>query len=170
MLKKLLIWIFSLGVILSSFNFVFLNSVFAVPTEKADFLLIPESDKYSKDWVNRMEAIMNSWWHVWDEYNNQSYDIWWEKVKKADSLWLQLSTWIMNWDTIIDYVVYVLKFLSQISLLIGAVMFIYYWYKYVTYSFGWQPSSKDIKNAIIWILIVIFSYAFMKILLNMFIF
>jgi hypothetical protein len=46
-------------------------------------------------------------------------------------------------------------------------MIVYAWYLYSTTVFGWWDASKwnkAIKDAIIWILIVSFSYAIMKFL------
>lgn len=47
----------------------------------------------------------------------------------------QLATGIMNWDTLFNYVVYLIKFLSQIGMLIGTIMLIYAGYKYATQIF-----------------------------------
>jgi hypothetical protein len=69
----------------------------------------------------------------------------------------------MTWNTIMDYLVFVVKFLSQLWLLVGVVFIIYAWYQYMLSVFknSWTP-SKTVKNAIIWVLIVVFSYAIMK--------
>jgi hypothetical protein len=82
-----------------------------------------------------------------------------------------MATGIMNWDTILDYVVYLVKFLSQLGLLIGACMFIYAGYMYAT-QIMWGDEGKGknaMKYAIIWVVVLSFSFALLKILTNMFI-
>jgi len=72
----------------------------------------------------------------------------------------------MNRNTLIDYFVYVVRFMSQMALLIGACMIIYAGYKYAMASFGDETGSGNeaIKNAVIGILVVIFAYAIIRIL------
>ncbi|MDR2191129.1 MAG: hypothetical protein LBP53_08450 [Candidatus Peribacteria bacterium] len=86
--------------------------------------------------------------------------------KEAEKLSLkeQMATGIMNWDTILNYLVYVVKFLSQIGLLIGALMIIYAGYLYASSVFGGKTNTGNsaIKNAIIGVLVISFSYAIMK--------
>ena len=38
----------------------------------------------------------------------------------------------MNWDTLLNYVVYLMRFLNQIGILIGAIMILYAGYLYAT--------------------------------------
>ncbi|NOZ44413.1 MAG: hypothetical protein GXP45_04720 [bacterium] len=47
----------------------------------------------------------------------------------------------MTWDTLLDYVVYLIKFLSQLGLVIGAIMFIYAGYMYATSVMGGDASK-----------------------------
>jgi hypothetical protein len=72
----------------------------------------------------------------------------------------------MNRNTLIDYFVYVVRFMSQMALLIGAVMVIYAGYSYAMASFGDETANGNnaIKNATIGIIIVIFAYAIIRIL------
>ena len=80
----------------------------------------------------------------------------------------QLSSWIMSWDTILDYCVYLVKFLWEVALLVWAVAIIYLWYKRITKEFlGNQP--KGLTMVIIWILIIIFAYVIVKLLRSAFI-
>ena len=76
----------------------------------------------------------------------------------------------MTWNTILNYGVYILKFLSQAWLLVGALMFIYTGYKYImsVITGDGEPSKNNIKYAIYGILIIIFSYAIMRILTRAF--
>ncbi|MDR0607400.1 MAG: hypothetical protein LBG52_03420 [Candidatus Peribacteria bacterium] len=47
----------------------------------------------------------------------------------------------MTRNTILQYLVYLVKFISQIGLVIGAGMIIYAGYLYATDIFGGKPSS-----------------------------
>ena len=98
---------------------------------------------------------------VRDRYNAQWAKYCWGKTF---DLGAAFSTWIMSWDCIIEYIVYIIRFLSQIWLLVWVLMIIYAGYKYATavFSSGKTPSPDIIKNAIIWVLIVIFAYAIIK--------
>lgn len=80
----------------------------------------------------------------------------------------QIASWIMNRDTLVNYLVYVVKFLSQLWIVVGVVFIMYAWYKYMISVFAWwKTPTSTIKNAIIWVIIVIFSYAIMKILTSL---
>lgn len=73
------------------------------------------------------------------------------------------ATGIFTRDGVLDYVVYAIRFLSQIALVIGAAMIIVNGYKYAAASFsGKDPGMGDIKNAVFGVLVVIFSYAIIK--------
>lgn len=80
-------------------------------------------------------------------------------------VWDQFASWVFTRTTILDYLVYLIKFLSQAWLLIWACMIIYAWYIYASSAFMWWDvwwGKKAITNAIIWVLVVVFSYAIMK--------
>ncbi len=126
--------------------------------------LIPE---YS--WEDVGSVVGKVWekpWEVWKNYNTQA-----KKIDQNHDVWKAFATWIFSWNTIFDYFKYLAKLLSEIGLVIGALMIIYAGYKYATWVFT-QDASKWGKDAIKWaiygILIVIFSYAIMRILLAMF--
>lgn len=94
---------------------------------------------------------------VIERYNEQA-----EKIAKEKNLWKAFKTWIMNWDTIPNYIVYLMKFLNQLGLLIGGMMILYAGYLYAGTIFGFgDPSSAKnaIKNAIIGVIILVASYA-----------
>jgi hypothetical protein len=83
----------------------------------------------------------------------------------------QMASGIMTRDTLLDYVVYLVRFLSQIGIVIGVVMIIYAGYLYATSVFNPSGISKGksaITNAIIGVLVVAFSYAIMKLLTSAF--
>lgn len=120
-----------------------------------EFTILPAlEDGEITETNDKIKKIWEEWWKV-----NENY------VATAKELKLpqQLNSWIMNWDTILDYLAYIVKFLSQLWLVVWVVFIMYAWYKYMVSVFTWwKPSSKAVKNAIIWVIIVIFSYAIMK--------
>ena len=81
------------------------------------------------------------------------------------SLEQQMATGIMNRDTILEYIVYLVRFVSQIWLFVGAAMIIYAGYKYASNIFWWKTGegSTAIKRAIIGVLVISFAYAIMRI-------
>jgi hypothetical protein len=82
----------------------------------------------------------------------------------------QMATGIMNRNTLLDYVVYLIKFVSQIGLVIGALMIILAGYKYATSVFGGKTTEGNnaVKFAIIGVLVISFSYAIMTLLTSAF--
>lgn len=137
-------------------------------------LLIPSfsnaaGDDLEVDWFNitpklkeeqvkkineQIQKIWSQGWKVRDNYN------------KAAS-WLttseQVASWIMNRNTLLNYLTFVVEFLSQLWLLVWAGFIMYAWYKYMLSIFNWgKTPSSTLKNAIIWVIIVIFSYAIMR--------
>jgi len=77
----------------------------------------------------------------------------------------------MNWDTILDYAAYLVKFLANIAIVIGSATVIYAGYLYVMAGYNGDQSAQAnsaIKYAVIGIVIVIFSYAIMRILISAF--
>lgn len=106
-----------------------------------------------------IDEIGKTWWQVMDTYREKAANLTTEQ---------QLASWIMDWDTIVNYLVYVVKFLSQLWLVVWVVFIMYAWYKYMVSVFtGWKTPTSTIKNAIIWVIIVIFSYAIMRILTSL---
>jgi len=104
-------------------------------------------------------------WKVWTNYNKIA-----KNLKKND-VWTAFASWVFSWNTIFYFLQHIAKTLSEIWLVIWAGMIIYAGYKYASWVFTGDASKwwKDaIKWAIYGILIIIFSYAIMKILLAMF--
>ena len=103
-----------------------------------------------------ISGISHSGWNVRKLYNS------WANELDTPS---QLASGIMNRDTILNYIVFVVKYLSQLGLLVWACFIMYAWYRYMLSIFNWwKTPSSTLKNAIIWVIIVIFSYAIMRIL------
>lgn len=147
------IWLIS---ILSLFILLPINSIHADETPKVDWInILPELEDNDVEIINtKVERIWSEAWHVWDHYNDEASLLTTEQ---------QIQSWIMNWGTITNYITFVIKFLSQAWIAIWALFIMYAWYKYMISVFQWgQVPKKTITNAIIWVIIVIFSYAIMK--------
>ena len=119
------------------------------------FSIIPKlTDSEIADVSKKTEEIWQTWGNVWDAYT---------KAASGMSTPKQIASWIMNWDTIMDYLVFFVKFLSQLWITVGVIFIMYAWYKYMISVFNWSKVvNSALKNAIIWVIIVIFSYAIMK--------
>lgn len=147
----------SMAILLISAN-IFL--VLPTHAQTNDFAIIPQATGDVGAAVNDVGLVGGK---VRDNYNKQANTL-------KNDLGAQMASGIMTWNTLLDYVVYVVRFLSQIGLLIGAVMIIYAGYMYATEIFGGEPSKgkKAITNAIVGVLVISFSYAIMKILTSAF--
>lgn len=160
-MKKLLIWSFKIFMLLFSI-FLFLPTVTNAESSDLDvewFEIMPKLDEEETTAVNTaIQEIWSSWWHVWEIYNATANSTGFTTSE-------QLASWIMNRDTIMNYIVFVVRFLGQLWLLVWAGFIMFAWYKYMLSVFNWNKApSSTLKNAIIGVLIVIFSYAIMKIL------
>lgn len=138
------------------------SNIFAIETSN-DFEIVPQVSNENTDLVKEaVQDVGSQWWNVREKYN--------QKAEELDGkVWEQLASGIMTWDTLLDYVVYLVRFLSQIGLVMGWLMIIYAWYLYATTIFWWGDASKwkkAITNAIVGILIIAFSYAIIKLLTN----
>lgn len=146
MIKKLLftiLWICTLSLWVS------------LAAEQASFAIIPETSENAGTIV---EEISRSWGHVWDNYKRKA---------EWQSLWTQFASGVMTWDTILDYIVYLMKFLWQLALLAWAVMIIYLWYeKAVKPLFG---SAWKLWHIVLGVLVVTFAYVIVRIIWYMFI-
>lgn len=153
---------------------IFTQISFFAPTYATDFEVIPEATTNNKaNLWNTVDCVagtekdpskcQTSWtkWSVRDRYN---------KVVDSSSNWgykndvgAQFATWIFSWDGVLSYFVYIVRFISQIGLVIGAGMIIYTGYKYASAVFsGKSPSMSMITTAIEGILVIVFSYAIMR--------
>jgi hypothetical protein len=128
-----------------------------------DFEIIPEAS--SGGGVERaVEAVGASGGNVRDVYNQQAKEM---EGKVGD----QIASGIMTRDTLLDYIVYLVRFLSQIGIVIGVMMIIYAGYMYASSVFSPSNMSKGksaITNAVIGVLVIAFSYAIMKLLTSAF--
>ena len=101
---------------------------------------------------------------VRDAYDRKLKELQW--AGKVDE---QIASGVMGRDTILDYGVLLLKFLSQLWILIWWMMIVYTGYTYMLSVFeATTPKSELIGNVVKGILVIIFSYAIMRILTRAF--
>jgi hypothetical protein len=133
------------------------------------FEVIPESESSASNIGSTVDSIRVGG-SVWEKYKDTAYwpkNASWGRTWNSDfTLGDQFASGIMTWDTILDYAVYLAKFIWQLALLVWAVMIIYYGYKKATehIKFSWT-----IWKVVIWILIISFAYVIVKIIRSMFI-
>lgn len=136
-----------------------------------DFEIIPESLNPTNVpnevecvwWQDKVSGIECTEWSIRDRYS-QIAD------SEERTLWDEMASWIMNRDTLLDYAVYLVKFLSQIGLVVWALMIIYAGYLYATDIFGSKAGEGKtaITRAVQWVIVISFSYAIMKFLTSAF--
>ncbi|MFA6256145.1 MAG: hypothetical protein WC606_03080 [Candidatus Absconditabacterales bacterium] len=144
------------------FGFNILLPIFAQTPN--DFEIIPKASSGGAV-ENAVDTVGASGGNVRDNYNAQA------KILAEKGVGDQIASGIMTRDTLLDYVVYLVRFLSQIGIVIGVVMIIYAGYLYASSIFSASNMSKGksaITNAIIGVLVIAFSYAIMKLLTSAF--
>ena len=127
---------------------------------KADNLVIMEelTDEEMEHTNRRIKFLWSNSW-VRDNYQKAHDDL---------NFWERMAGWILYIDDIMNYLVFVVQFLGQLWLVVWTIFIIYAWYKYMLSIFRWwETPSSTVKNAIIWVIIVIFSYAIMRILTSL---
>ncbi len=103
--------------------------------------------------------VSSQWGKVRDNYNS------FLTGANRRSLSDQLASGIMDWNTILDYFARFVNYLSQLGIFIWACFIVYAGYIYATAVFGsWKVEKwkTAITNAILWVIIITFSYAIMK--------
>ena len=160
MKKKLLTCIIKLSIFFVSLSFIPLFANAADSDLEVDwFEIMPKLKPEDVTTVNeKIKEIWSVGWEVRERYNETAES---EDFKTSH----QIASWIMNRDTLMNYLVFIVQFLSQLWILVWAIFIMYAGYKYMLSVVNkWKVSSSTLRNAIIWIIIVIFSYAIMKIL------
>ena len=163
-LFKNLLWVF---MIFSAF-FISYGGVFAAgggsDLEVDWFNILPELDDKDIERVNtEIKDIWSVWWYVRENYNEAANRMW-----ESGNTSAQIASWIMNRDTIMNYLVFVVQFMSQLWLVVWTLFIMYAWYEYMLSVFKWwKLPTETVKNAIIWVIIVIFSYAILKTLTSL---
>jgi len=153
-MKKSLLILKIIFFVISSFFILGINSY---AQEEDNWTLIPEWD------ASAASEVSNAWpGKVWEKYNEKAQNI---------TPWDSFASWVFSWNSVFAFFKYLAKTLSGIWLVIWAAMIIYAGYKYATWVFTWDAAKwwqDALKWAIYWVLIVIFSYAIMKILIGVF--
>lgn len=156
-MKKNIFWLL--------FTFILGTTLFLptfAQTQSNDFEIIPKATS-QQTVTNAVNTVGSEGGDVRDNYD--------QKAKELDNVGDQMASGIMTRDTLLDYIVYLVKFLSQIGLVIGVLMIIYAGYLYASSVFDASNMSKGksaITNAVIWVLVIAFSYAIMKLLTSAF--
>lgn len=153
-LKKLLHLLPAISILIICFS-INTNTFAAWDDIDVDYYIIPKISEKSKIKIQSgTQEIWKSWWKVMEKY---------KEIANSLTAEEQLNSWIMTRDTIMNYLVFVIKFLGQIWLVIWVWFIMYAGYKYMINVFGWNTADKTmISNAIIWVIIIIFSYAIMR--------
>ncbi len=144
------------------------STVFATGAETKDepFELIPKTkDTKRQEDVVKLQKKSNE--DFWEQYNDIAK--WYVKDKDKEWLWKMLASWIVTRDTILLLLTSVIRFVSNAALVFGSAMFIYAWYLYISSAIAWDSTWKAneaMKNAVIWVVIVIFSYAIQRIVVE----
>lgn len=131
----------------------------------AQLNILPNINETSgADVAESVKNVSNaSGWNTIDAYYQ-------EAVKNENQAGKQIASGVMTRNTILDYAAYLVRFVSQIGLIIGAMMIIWAGYEYATYVFTGNAgkASSRIRKAIIGVIIIIFSYAIMRIITTAF--
>lgn len=151
---------FFVAIILSLFSLNFISYHANAGDLEVDwFNIMPKLTDWEVGKVNAaIDKIWEEGWEVRKNYNDEA-----KKLNTSQ----QVASWIMTWDTVVNYLVFIIRFLSELWLLVWAAFIIVAWYRYMSSAFSWAWTSKAtwaLKSAVIWVLIVIFSYAIMRIL------
>ena len=140
-----------------------------------DYYIIPEAKWWKPDPATHVKSVIdcaNTWDNgytpIWECYNTQlkQIDEWWGSV-----LWYQLATGIISWKWVLFYIAYLVRFLAQIGLVLGAMQIIYTGYKYALSAIsgrGEWNMSETIMSIIKWLFLITASYGIVKLITTMF--
>ena len=148
-----------LGLFLVGISFLWLYSFADLDRTQNNLHIIPQTSYSKQDTSNIIKNIwdIESPGTVLERYSGAAAEL----EQKWD-LGAAFETGVFSWNIVISYLVYLLRFISQLGLLIWAVMILYAGYQYATFIFGfWDPSKAKttINRAIQWVLILVFSFA-----------
>lgn len=98
-----------------------------------------------------------SFWYKY-EYNTT-------ELQKNKDLWWQIQWWFINFGTILSFLAYLIRLITNVAIVAGAFFVIRWWYEYALQTFGGKPKTTEyIKNVVIGIFIMSFSYWVIKVL------
>ena len=113
--------------------------------------------EYASDWKwNPLKAPTSFWY---------KYQIWTEKLQKNNDLWWEIQWWFININTILTFLAYIIRLMSNVAIAAGAFFVVKGGYEYAMQTFGGKTKTTEyIKNVVMWIFIMSFAYGFIKIL------
>ncbi|RKW19815.1 hypothetical protein D8B45_08340 [Candidatus Gracilibacteria bacterium] len=157
-----------LGLFLVGISFLGLYSFANLDRTQNNLHIIPQTSYTKQDTSNIIKNIgdIEQGGTVLERYSGAAAEL----EQKGD-LGAAFETGVFSWNIVISYLVYLLRFISQLGLLIGAVMILYAGYQYATFIFGFGDPSKaktTINRAIQGVLILVFSFAIWRGLTAMF--
>ena len=157
-----------LGLFLVGISFLGLYSFANLDRTQNNLHIIPQTSYTEQDTSNIIKNIwdIEQWGTVLERYSGAATEL----EQKWD-IGAAFETGVFSWNIVVSYLVYLLRFISQLGLLIWAVMILYAGYQYATFIFGfWDPSKAKttINRAIQWVLILVFSFAIWRGLTAMF--
>ena len=135
---------------------------FADDVDNLTNLKAKESKTFRKSYNDTADEYLNA-----NPKNKSSTRLWCD-------LWSMLASGIITRDTILCFLIRVVKFVANMALVVWSAMIIYAWYLYtitaITGSSVDETSQANdaIKNAAIGIVVVIFSYAIQRIVTQAF--
>ena len=161
-MKKVIFSLVIAGV--SLFSFSFAQNLRAIDggwphTKEENFTLIP-ADHQGKG-EKAIKEIIN-----WEGSFTQKY----KQTASGLSMEAQLNSGIVNFEGIKKFLIHLVKILLDAGMVIGFLMIVYSGYIYASGVFTGNVTKGNnaIKNAVIGLLIVIFSYTIIRIITSMF--
>lgn len=169
-------WFFVCSLLIS-FVHPFVSPWGQVFAQDLEFVVLPRAESSQEELWTLVDQI---WWKAptWNDPVLVTGSTVRERYNQAAvitdrSIGNQLSTGVLTRDSILDIVAYAVRKLSELALLIGWLMIIYAGYQYAMSAREWWSAGAGqaaIKNAIIGILVIIFSYSIIRIISGAFLF
>ena len=134
----------------------------ALSETRDDFTLIPVDE--GEQWNSAVQEVIKNW----DSSFVEKYK---SKAKELENnVGAQLNSWIVNLAGIQAFMIHLVKLFLNVAMIIGFLMIVYSGYIYASWVFTGNVTKGNnaIKNAVIGLLIVIFSYTIIKIVTAMF--
>lgn len=171
MIKKVrqyLIYIFILFVWFFAINGNAFASDSSISKDIQDIRIVPTVEN-----ANQVDAYItllkwdskSSKENSWSFRNKYEYAT--NELQSTNDLWWQLAWWFINFNTILQYLAYLIRVIANIAIAVAALFIIRWWYEYVMQAFNYKAKTAPsvyITNIVIWIFIMSFAYGIIKIL------
>ena len=76
-----------------------------------------------------------SFWYKY-EYNTT-------ELQKNKDLWWQIQWWFINFGTILSFLAYLIRLITNVAIVAGAFFVIRWWYEYALQTFGGKPKTTE---------------------------